>query len=440
MKGSRPADLAPKMWLADLPQGWRILKFKRLFDFVGEPRAGDYPVISLTRKGIVDRDIVSNEGQLAASYEDYPVIEPDTFVLNPMDLVGGWAALSPFQGRVSGAYFSFRLSRECVRAGYGSKFFEYLLQTHFRYRLFEPFGVGVGRSESGGGRWTLNRQTLREFPVPVPPVGEQRRIADFLDRETAKIDTLIAKQEQLITTLDERRGAVISRAVTLGIDSEREIEDSGVGWFGPKPADWVMSRIGREFILSLGKAVNAGGGRGELELPYMRAGNIQDSGIDLSEVKTMSFSLAEASQLELKKGDVVVVEGGAGYGRSDLLRSDLPGWGFQNHVIRARSRGTQSSGFLNYFIKHLRAIGHFERLGSFATIPNVSSDKLAQIELPRMSLEEGERIANYLDAVTEQTNRLISTTRQAIVVLKERRQALISAAVTGKLEVTNGYS
>jgi type I restriction enzyme S subunit len=271
--------------------------------------------------------------------------------------------------------------------------------------------------------------------LPNPPLAEQQAIAGFLGRETTKIDTLIAKQEQLITTLGERRQAVISRAVTTGLDTDVVLEESGIEWYGVKPSHWVMSKICRSFHLTLGKTVNGGDEKTGFELPYLRAANIQDFGIDLSEVKRLFLSASEVRRLQLVAGDVVVVEGGGGYGRSDLLRFDMEGWAFQNHVIRLRSRPLQSSAFLNYFIKHLRSIGHFERLASFATIPNVSADKLGQIEFPNMPFAEAESIASYLDEETKKIDASIEKAAEIVCLLAERRQSLISAAVTGELEV-----
>jgi type I restriction enzyme S subunit len=302
------------------------------------------------------------------------------------------------------------------------------------FRIFE-----AGECYAGLGKWgtqlNLNTDTIGSIFVAVPPPDEQKLIASFLNRETAQIDTLIDKQQQLIETLAERRKAVITRAVTRGLDPTAPMKPSGVEWLGEIPAHWAAANVKRAYRLTLGKMVNAGDLAGGIEMAYLRAGNIQETGVDISEVKTMTFTPAEATTLTLLAGDVVVVEGGGGYGRSDFLKHDLVGWGFQNHVIRARPSAGHSGKFFDYFVKFLRGIGHFEKLSSFATIPNVSAEKLGSIEFPIASQIEQEEIVSYLDAETGAMDALALKASSVIELLKERRQALISAAVTGKIDV-----
>lgn len=252
MTGVSPWALGPATWLGSRPETWAVARFKQLFEFVGSPREGEVPLLSLTRNGIVERDSSSNEGQLASSYEDYPVVEEGTFVLNPMDLVGGWVARSRMSGRVSGAYFSFRLRAGAVQAGHIPSFFEHVFQAYFRERIFEPFGVGVGRSESGGGRWTLNRETLKHFPVPVPPPEDQRIIAEHLDREIRQIDDLYQQLGELRESVQERFARVV-RSLVLGESIKNRLNVSPK--FGPVegiPANWNFDKASRLFRASKG--------------------------------------------------------------------------------------------------------------------------------------------------------------------------------------------
>jgi len=291
------------------------------------------------------------------------------------------------------------------------------------------------RSMGGGDlRDGLNLVHVASIPVPLPPLDEQRQIAEYLDRETGKIDELIAKQELLIATLAERGRALVAQGVTRGIQPEVQLAKSN-DWFGSYPAHWTVGRVGNAFTLTLGKMLNASAKNEGTIRPYLRAGNIQEDGVDLSEVKLMAFSADEAATLSLRAGDVVVVEGGGGYGRSDYLDHDIEGWAFQNHVIRARPRAGHDGRFFDYFVKTVRASGHFESLGSFATIPNVSADKLSRIRFAMPPLDEQRAISASIDSALAAISHLSTKVIETLALLRERRSALISAAATGKIDV-----
>lgn len=219
MISTSPSDVSRNTWLSHLPTSWKIIPFKRLFEFVGSSSPlEDLPVLSLTRNGIVERDVSNNEGQLAADYSEHPVLEIGDFALNPMDLVGGWVARSSLRGRISGAYFLFRLRREALSSGMSPAYFEMLLQSYYTRQIFNPFGAGVGRSENGGGRWTLSSQTLEVFPIPVPPVAEQEAIVQEIGSVVWGIRELIIAQKNMLSALDSHEKAVVSQRI-LGEES-----------------------------------------------------------------------------------------------------------------------------------------------------------------------------------------------------------------------------
>ncbi len=289
-------------------------------------------------------------------------------------------------------------------------------------------------STTSTGLANLTGSSIGDLQIKVPAGPVQDLVVRHLDRETAEIDAFIADQEELIALLTERRAATISHAVTKGLDQTAPMKDSGVEWLGAVPAHWSIGRVGFVYTLTLGKMVNANAPEGEPR-PYLRAANIQERGVDISEVKVMPVTAAEAASLTLKAGDVVVVEGGAGYGRSDVLTRDLVGWSFQNHIIRVRPSRNQEPRYLDYTIKALRSKGHFEAISAYATIPNLSSEKLAKIEFPFLPLAEQVAISDYLDHEIAELDAAITDAREAVALSKERRSALISAAVTGKIDV-----
>ncbi|MER6007418.1 restriction endonuclease subunit S [Nonomuraea angiospora] len=195
-------------------------------------------------------------------------------------------------------------------------------------------------------------------------------------------------------------------------------------WFGVPPEGWSSASLGHYFEVVLGKMLNARKDTGDgSPAPYLAAGSIQPEHLILDETKMMSFSEEELVQYELRKHDIVVVEGGAGYGRSHLLGSDLPGWGFQNHVARLRASGAVAPGFLLYCLKACLASGYIEANNRTATLPSLSRDVLRSIRVPVPPLEEQHAIAHYLDRETARIDTLIEEQQRLLVLLQERREA-----------------
>jgi type I restriction enzyme S subunit len=273
-------------------------------------------------------------------------------------------------------------------------------------------------------QWRLYWERMKTIDVLLPEPGMQRAIADFLDHEIARLDTLIAKQEQLIATLRERREAVIVSTILRGVDPLHS----------PRSGSYVP--IGSAFSVTLGKMLDAGKGVHPEDslLPYIRAANIQDSGLDLSNVNRMPYSRAEAASLDLRAGDLLVVEGGA-VGTSVALMEDMPGWSFQKTVNRVRPLGAWSSAWLGYVLRAYRDAGVIDILCNKSTIPHLTAEKLRAIRVPETPPIEQRAAASSLDDETRQIDTLISKAERFIELSKERRSALITAAVTGQIDV-----
>ncbi|MCV7043060.1 hypothetical protein BST36_29840 [Mycolicibacterium moriokaense] len=169
------------------------------------------------------------------------------------------------------------------------------------------------------------------------------------------------------------------------------------------------------------------------ELPYIRAGNIQDTGLDLSSVNTMPFTECEAATLNLRRGDVLVVEGGA-VGTCVVLDSDLPGWSFQKTVNRVRPVGDSSSQYLAYVLRAYRDAGIIDIVCNKSTIPHLTAEKLRALRIPSWAPGVQRAIADYLDRVTGRIDMLIAEQQKLIKLLGERRQALIEKRVACGLD------
>jgi type I restriction enzyme, S subunit len=190
---------------------------------------------------------------------------------------------------------------------------------------------------------------------------------------------------------------------------------ASAGWFADPPTSWSSARLGYHFDVVLGKMLNANKPAPGAKLaPYLAAGSIQPESLVLDESKLMAFTDEELARYQLRKDDIVVVEGGAGYGRSHLLRDDIPGWGFQNHVARLRSRGTVDPGFVLYCLKACLASGYVEANNRTATLPSLSRDVIRSLPIPVAPPEKQRTIADYLDSETDRIDTLIEEQQRLI--------------------------
>jgi type I restriction enzyme S subunit len=203
-------------------------------------------------------------------------------------------------------------------------------------------------------------------------------------------------------------------------------------WFGDLPACWTRAIVGYYFDVGLGKMLNAAKkDEGGVPAPYLAAGSIQPEHLALDDPKTMSFTSDELTRYDLRKDDIVVVEGGAGYGRSHLLTADMPGWGYQNHVARIRRAGAVRPGYLLYCLKACLASGYIEANNRTATLPSLSRDVLRALPIPIPSSDEQLAIADFLDWETARIDTLIEEQQRLIDLLRERRQSAITNYVAG---------
>jgi type I restriction enzyme S subunit len=295
---------------------------------------------------------------------------------------------------------------------------------------------------NGLTRVGLSQYELDNVDMPVPPSTEQTAIASFLDRETAKIDGLIAEQQRLIELLQEKRQAVISHAVTKGLNPDALMKDSGIEWLGEVPEHWEVIPLKRVADIQTGVAKGKNNsGKTTISVPYLRVANVQDGYLDLSEVTALDIPADELDRYALRAGDVLMNEGGDfdKLGRGCIWEGQLNPCISQNHVFAVRPRRI-SSQWLNAITGSGYAQFYFmSRSKQSTNLASISSTNL--MELP-VILPPNEEQAGILAFMARQTSLFASLTTeatQAITLLQERRAALISAAVTGQIDV-RGFS
>ncbi|MFE7751639.1 restriction endonuclease subunit S [Streptomyces sp. NPDC057428] len=268
----------------------------------------------------------------------------------------------------------------------------------------------------------VTKEELAAVPIPVPPVELQRRIADFLDAETARIDALGQMLQQQISLLEMRRQIQITDSVT-GSDSDAQRSLHAVA----------------EVVLGRQRAPQHA--EGQHMVPYLRAANVKDGRLELSDVMAMNFTPDEQRIFALRPGDVLVTEGSGSLkavGAAAVWAGELVGKVcFQNTLLRIRPRpGLADGKFLEWWARSTFASGEFAAIATGANIYHLSAERVRSLLTRFPDLDKQRRIADHLAEETRRIDRLIAARRRQVGLLTERRQALITAAVSGQFDVS----
>ena len=304
------------------------------------------------------------------------------------------------------------------------------------YALSSPYFVDRVVAHSVGVSYpAINASELACLDIAFPPISEQQAIAAFLNRETAKIDALVAKKERLIELLQEKRTALITHAVTKGLDPDLPMKDSGTEWLGDIPAHWEIAPVYARYAVALGKMLDTKRISGESLGPYVRNVDVQWDSVNTDDLPQMDFTEQERERYRLQPEDLLVCEGGE-VGRTAIWQSNTEEYFYQKaiHRVRPRSQGDVPR-FLYYLMYSMAGRGIFLAGANPNTIPHLTAVQLRHYRFPFPSEFEQKAIAFFLDRETSELDSLVAKVRKALERLRELRTAIISAAVTGRIDV-----
>ena len=307
------------------------------------------------------------------------------------------------------------------------------------YLRSNPFQKSVQLSWTFGTQQNIGMSTLENLPVCVPPKLEQKKIADFLNYETAQIDTLIEKQQTLIKLLKEKRQAVISHAVTKGLNPDAPMKDSGVEWLGEVPEHWGISKLGfHTSKIGSGKTPRGGAEVYQEEgVLFLRSQNIYDDGLRIRDSESVFISELIHKEMDNTKvmgGDVLLNVTGGSIGRTCIVPDDFVEANVNQHVCIVRLPTT-----MRYFIAFvLKSSLIKEQIDSIQTGGNregLNFEQISKFVICIPPEKEREDIISHIESETKKIDNILEQSNNAIQLMQERRTALISAAVTGKIDV-----
>ena len=418
-------------WVGEIPKHWNVLPaFAAVTDECVKNNDGlETNVLSLSYGNIVERDIENNFGLLPDSFNTYQIVNVGDIILRLTDLQNDKRSLRVGLSKLNGIITSAYLKLVCKS----------MLQYGYAYRLLHSYDTTKVFYGMGGGlRQSMKFDDFRRLPFLIPTQEEQRTIAAFLDYETARIDQLIAKQQQLIELLKEKRQAVISHAVTKGLNPNAPMKDSGVEWLGQVPEHWVVCQF--KFITTLmqtgpfGSQLHAEdyieGGVPLINPAHMLEGQLVPDMRASVDIDTQE----RLSRHKLVVGDLILARRGE-LGRCAVVKEENQGWLCGTGSLKVTLSSNMLSDYCYQLINSdgVRAELSLESKGS--TMDNLNTEVLGKLRVPFPPIEEQTQILSYIQIIQDRFTSLFTSAAKQIVLLQERRTALISAAVTGKIDL-----
>lgn len=420
-------------WIGEIPEDWEVERLQWLLEEIKEMNSPikTNRVLSLTNKaGVIPYEEKGAQGNVAKEdYTQYKLAYPHTIVANSMNILIGSVGICDFFGCVSPVYYVFRPTAKA-----DLHFINYVLQTTPFQRELRRYANGILEI-----RLRVSSNGILKRKIAVPCLSMQQKIVTELDKKCADIDKLIANQQGQIEKLKEYKQAIITQAVTKGLNPSAPMKDSGVEWIGEIPEVWRVCRLKNLPDYSLKDAFVDGDW---IESPnitnegirYLTTGNIGD-GI-FREQGNSYISEETFKRLNCKyayPNDLVISRLNSPYGRSCLLPCDEDKYVLAVDIVILRTRNNKK--YICYFTQCPKYQHSVEDLARGTAMKRISRSNLGNIVFLCPPIEEQQQIADYLDNKCEHIDKLISIKQAKIEKLNEYKKSLIYEYVTGKKEV-----
>ncbi len=415
-------------WIGEIPAHWTMERGRHLYRKLEiSPEAGDGVVTAFRDGQVTLRENRRTEGFTFAILESgYQRVRAGDLVIHGMDAFAGAIGVSESTGKCTPEYAVLEPKRVSLRNRYFADALRLMALRGFVLVICPSVRERAPR---------FRYESFKDVCLPVPPEAEQDRIVSFLDRETAKIDALVAEQERLVELLKEKRQAVISLAVTKGLNPDAPMKDSGIEWLGKIPAHWSAVQLGR-VCTKVADGPHFSPPYADEGVMFLSARNIKVDAWSLDDAKFVSEE--HCAQFDRRVvpevGDVLYTKGGTtGIARAVDLPQRFQVW-VHVAVLKLR-RDTVDPYYLAYALNSRCCYEQSQLLTRGATNNDLGLTRMIKIWFGLPPLAEQITIVKHLEQSIGTTDKLVREAKNAITLLQERRTALISAAVTGQIDV-----
>lgn len=405
-------------WVGEIPEHWELRRNKNCLEECKQEvgKSKDYALLSLTKKGVILRDLESNKGKFPKDFESYKVVQPNNiiFCLFDIDETPRTVGLSSIYGMITGAYNIFTIKNIVP------KYLYFLYESIDDKKGLKPLYTGL--------RKIIKTDRFLNAKLPFPPLDEQQNIVEFLDEKTAKIDTYIQEKEKEIHSLEELKQAEIAFAVTHGINPDVPMKDSGIAWIGEIPEHWEIRSL-RNFL----NYVSIKGHGDKQLLSVTRENGVIVRNVESKEENhnfvpddLSGYKLVEEGQFVINK----MKSWQGSYGVSYYTGIVSPAY----YVCNLRF---ENKRFFNIAIRSKSYVPFFTQYSKGIRVDQWDLSPIALKNIPFIvpPLDEQQQIVEYTQQKTAQIDKYISDVKRQIDSLKEYRQILICDAVTGRINV-----
>ncbi len=422
-------------WIGDIPAGWEICQIRRVMRNRSERNQPNAEVLSLYRDwGIVpkkSRD--DNHNVTSEDTTNYKVVHKGDFVINKMKAWQGSMAVSDYDGIISPAYYVCNFVNNHIY----KRYIHHLLRN-------ESYKTEYMRLSSGlrVGQWDLNIESFLRIPMVLPPLSEQQKIADYLDKVCGEIDGLVALQEAMIDELKAYKQSVITEAVTRGLNPNVPLKPSGIDWIGDIPEGWevkpfkVLFRTGKG--LSFTKSDLVEKGISVISYGQIHSKQNRGTGIISSLIRCIPEDIVQGcNSSKVSVGDFIFADTSedlSGCGNCVYVDKDINLYAGY-HSVTAISKRKVSNIYLAYLFLTDCWRSQIRGRVSGIKVYSISQSIINQTSVILPPEGEQQQIANYLDTKCSEIDSLIAFKQQKIEELKEYKKSVIYEYVTGKKEV-----
>ena len=425
-------------WLGQVPEHWEVRRLKQIchvfpsnVDKKSVEKEEAVLLCNYTDVYYNDRIVADMDFMPATATDDqiakFTLRAGDTIITKDSETADDIAVAAYVPHGLPGVVCGYHLSMVRPRVNTNGAFVKRLFDSTYAKSCFAVRANGLTRVG-------LSQYELDNVEMPVPPPTEQATIAAFLDRETTKIDALIAEQQRLIELLQEKRQAVISHAVTKGLNPDAPMKESGIEWLGEVPGHWGVTRISRYATVGNGSTPSRDNQDywRDGDIPWLSSGEVNQLHVTAASEFVTAQAIEECSLTVLPKGTVLVGMVGQGKtrGLSALLRIEA--------AINQNLAGIVTTSRLKPEYLHFVFQAMYEYLREYGRGGNqaaLNCEILSAAIIPLPPYDEQEAVCVHLANACDQQDSLLTATHRTISLLQERRSALISAAVTGQIDV-----
>ncbi|EAJ7398480.1 restriction endonuclease subunit S [Campylobacter upsaliensis] len=413
-------------WLGEIPQSWEIKPLQAIFNQRNEQNNNleFQTILSLVKDvGVIPYEEKGNVGNKAKDdLQGYKIARVNDLVLNKMNAVIGSLGVSKYDGLVSPIYLVLYIENP----NYLITYYSYLFQIKSVQKFLRKFAYGIMEI-----RESIDYLEFKKMFLPLPPLQEQKEIAEFLDKKCEKIQNYIDKKQKLITLLQEKKQALINEVVTKGLNPNR-IKNSEIEYLGLIPHHWEVVKVKYIATTNIGLVYDPSeiATNENVGYPVLRANNIQNGKIDYKDVIYVAKKIDD-KQLAISGDLLMCVRNGSEnlLGKTAKIENNNFSFGAFTAIIR--------SDLNNYLYWIFQTEMLKKSISSFIVsigIGQISQDDIKNFKIPLPPLQEQKEIAEFLDKKCEKINSAIEKTKKQIALIKEYKNTLINEAVCGRVD------